>query len=706
MKVIFALGALLITLPAVLLALPFLVDLNPYVARYKPQIEEALHRTVELKDIRLTIWPRLGARVDGFAILDDPKFGASPFASFTSLDVGVRLWPLLRGHVEVEEISLRDPVITVIKDRQGVLNVSTIGGREPGEAEVPGVQPTVPEAEGGPLRALALLAVNHVMLTNGQLTYRDLSTTPKPTEYMVQNLEVRLADVQLGRTPTVSLRGLLQPLNLPVTVDGLLGPLKASGELERLNIKLGLGQTLVALDGSVQGGHASVNLTSPAINSVDVPVPLPLTKPVLVKNLRAHVDVPYPIPAGASSLDVAAVRPVELEMVMGDSTIAVKGSLVNKRAKVLVTASAVGTGDVPLALPLTKPVMIKGLKIEAEVPVPLKDGVSALDQMVVQPLELTAVIGRSTVSVHGRAVGGELRLEVTAPVVHTTDLPVTITALKRSIELKNLRMAAQVKGNRARVTELSLGVFDGQVKGEAGGTLYVTPMPFEGTLAMKGIQIGPLMEALGHEILKVRGTTAADVAVRGRGLTIPELTQALEGTAHMRVTNGTVDGIDLAHEVVALLQVVGVSPDAVNATVFSTLEADFSVRCGVATVKRLVLDSREVQAQVRGTIGFDQALDLKADVALSQTLSWKAASSPVAKLVMSGGRVSVPILIGGTLQSPTYALDAKGVGGKVQEKIQEKLEEQLQQQADKLLKGKSGEAVQKGTDALKRLFGR
>ena len=35
--------------------------------------------------------------------------------------------PLLSGKVEVEEITLRDPVITVIKNKNGVLNVSTIG---------------------------------------------------------------------------------------------------------------------------------------------------------------------------------------------------------------------------------------------------------------------------------------------------------------------------------------------------------------------------------------------------------------------------------------------------------------------------------------------------------------------------------------------------------------------------------------------------
>ncbi|MEK7337524.1 MAG: AsmA family protein, partial [Nitrospirota bacterium] len=87
MKIIVSLVIGFVLLVGVILALPFLIDLNRYQDRYKPLIEEALNRKVQLQDIRLTIWPRLGARVGGVTILDDPAFSAGPFASLTSLDV-------------------------------------------------------------------------------------------------------------------------------------------------------------------------------------------------------------------------------------------------------------------------------------------------------------------------------------------------------------------------------------------------------------------------------------------------------------------------------------------------------------------------------------------------------------------------------------------------------------------------------------------
>ena len=118
-KIVIGLFTVIILLLGGLLTLPFLVDLASYQDHYKPLIEEALNRKIELQGIRLTIWPRLGARVVGFTVMDDPAFSSNPFAALTSLDVGVKLLPLLSKRVEIEDITLREPLITVIKNKDG-----------------------------------------------------------------------------------------------------------------------------------------------------------------------------------------------------------------------------------------------------------------------------------------------------------------------------------------------------------------------------------------------------------------------------------------------------------------------------------------------------------------------------------------------------------------------------------------------------------
>ncbi len=701
MKVVLLLAVVLFVVILGVLALPFLIDLNPYVAEYKPQIEDALQRKVELKDIRLTMWPRLGARVSGFTIMDDAAFGTQPFASFNALEIGVKLRPLLSGRVEVEEISLRDPVITAIKNKDGVLNASTIGSKGAAAPEPSKPQAPAPAAEGGPLKALALLAVDRISLTNGQLIYRDLSIGPKPSEYVLQDLNVHLTDVRLGRLATVHMETVVHPLKLPITVDARAGPLVESGELKDLDVKIGLGKTLLALAGSIMGGQAKLTLTSPSINSADLPAELPLTKPVLVKDLKAHVEAPYPTPAGSTLMDVLTLQPLELNLVMGDSMIGVKGSVMNHRAKAVVTSSAIKSGDLPINLSLDKPVVIKDLAIQAETPFPLSAGAPVLDSLLVQSMELAAVMGGSTVTVKGSAVGGAINVRATSPAINTGDLPVSIAALKKPVDIKNLQMTALVKGNQARVTDLAFQLFGGQVKSGAGITLNATPIPFDGKLAIAGLQLGPVMDALGSDKVSVSGTTVADVSLRGRGYTMPELTQALEGTGHLALKDGKLEGMNLAQEAMTVLKVLGVSPDAVKATAFSAVEADWSIKQGVVHLHKLLMDSHDFNATAQGTIDFDQRLDLKANLALSQALSHKAGSSTVAKLMSSGGRITVPLLIGGTMQAPTYALHSKALGGKVQEKIQEK----VQEQADKLLKGKAGEEIKKGAETLKRLFG-
>src|SRR5512144_2384220 len=208
MKIVVGLVIVLVLLIGGLLSLPFLVDLASYQDQYKPLIENALNRKIQLQSIRLMVWPRIGARVAGFIVLDDPSFSESPFASLGSLDVGVKLMPLLGGTIEVEEITLRKPVIAVIKNKAGVLNISTFGPKTTAQPTVP--RPESPPQQGDPLQALALLAVDRLSIDGGQLTYRDLSNSPA-TEYQIQNLDLLLKSVHLGEMPTLHLGATVQP---------------------------------------------------------------------------------------------------------------------------------------------------------------------------------------------------------------------------------------------------------------------------------------------------------------------------------------------------------------------------------------------------------------------------------------------------------------------------------------------------------------
>jgi AsmA protein len=136
--------------------------------------------------------------------------------------------------------------------------------------------------------------------------------------------------------------------------------------------------------------------------------------------------------------------------------------------------------------------------------------------------------------------------------------------------------------------------------------------------------------------------------------------------------------------------------------VFSTIEGNFGLKQGVIHVERFLMDSHDFQATGAGAIGLDQTLNLNTKLSVSEALSKQmVTATPALRMAMAGNRMTVPMLITGTAQSPVYALDTKALTGKVQEQVKE----QVRGAVDDLLKGKKPD-LEKGKAALKNLFGR
>jgi len=777
-KIVVSLAIGFVLLVGVILALPFLIDLNQYQDRYKPLIEEALNRKIQLQDIRLTIWPRLGARVGGVTILDDPAFNAGPFASLTSLDVGVKLLPLLSRRVEVEEISLHDPVITVITNKDGVMNVSTIGARttSPSTAETG----TVPPPGGDPLKILALFAVDRVSIEGGTLTYRDLSAAPA-TEYQAQDFELLLKSVRLGQTPSIHLKATVLPYNLPVTMDGGFGPLVETLEVQQYDFVLGFGKVALAVKGALVGSRLDATLSAPAINTADLPVALPLQKPLLIKDLLVTAKAPYPLKQGVSPLELADISNLSLALIMGNSSVQVKGTVLNGEANVTLASPSLNTADLPVAVPLTKQVELKDLTVTAKTRVPFNPAAPPLEIADVSDLRVALALGRSLIHVNGTILNGQANMTATSPSINTADLPVAVpltkpvelkdltvtaktrvpfnpaappleivdvsdlrlgvilgksilsikgtllaghanvtlsspsvqtgdlpleTGLAKSVELRNLLVNADLKGPNARLSNASFQLFDGQFKADGEVSTGSPIPPFRGKVKIDGLQLGPALAAISPgNTVSMSGTAAMDLAVTGRGFTMPDLTKALEGPGHLRIKNGKIEGINLMEEATALLKVAGLSPDRLKTTAFSAIETDVMIKQGLVNVQKLLMDSHDFQATGAGTVGFDQALNLAVNLHLSPALSQKlAASSPIAKIALKEGRLRLPFQITGTIQSPAYGLDTEELTGKVQEQVKEKVTEALKGILDGTTNPK--DLQQQGKDLLKGLLGR
>jgi AsmA protein len=229
--------------------------------------------------------------------------------------------------------------------------------------------------------------------------------------------------------------------------------------------------------------------------------------------------------------------------------------------------------------------------------------------------------------------------------------------------------------------------------------------PFSGGVAVIGVQLGPALSTVADTPISVSGTAGADLSLQGRGFSMSDLTKALQGTGHMAIKDGKIQGVNILQEVVSALKVAGISIDDPNATVFSTIETDLAIKQGVINVKNFLMDSHDFRATGGGTIGFDQRLNLIVNLNLSQEVSQKlAGASPVVKIALKDGRLSLPLAITGTAQAPTYGVDLKGLTGKMQEQVKKKVEDAV----GGLLKGttKPEDLKREGQELLKGLFGR
>ena len=700
MKVLFRIATIILLLLGVGLSLPFLIDLNKYQDRYRPLIEEALNRKVSLQDIRLTIWPRIGARVAGFTVQDDPSFRSGPFASLSSLDVGVKLLPLLGGRIEVEELTLRDPVIVVLKNKTGVMNISTLGSQEPA-APKPKAPPGEPA--GDPLRALALLAVERVSIDGGKLTYRD-DSRPIPLEYAVHDLEFLLTSVHLGDTPRLHAAAVVQPFSLPVRLDGTLGPLTETLDVKHFAFDLVLGRIPLSAKGGAIQGDLDITVSSPLINTADIPMAMPLTKPVHVKDLHLTAHLDYRQTTGSTFLDTMEVKDLGLALAMGQSVVNLKGTAARGIAHITAASSHVNSADLPVALRLVKPVEIKNLHLSARAKYPPKEAAPPLELADITDFGASAIMGSSVAEVQGTLNGGVGKATLVSKGLNTADLPVTVP-LKQPVQISGLHVAAEIKNQEARLNTLAFEIFNGSVKGQGSMGIGAAAPPFHAKFTAEGLQLHPLVDAAGLSPLSLSGTAATSLSLSGRGFTMPDLTRALEGAGTVIIKNGKLDGLNLVQEVAALLKVAGLSPDGVKATLFSTVNGDFTVRQGLVTVQRLLMDSHDFQATGNGTIGLDQTVHLGLNLKLSQSLSQRvAAASPIARVALSGGRLSLPLIIAGTLQRPSYGLDSKMFAGNVQEQAKQKAKETVED----LLQGKAtpDDLRQQGKSLLKDLFGK
>lgn len=218
-KILAVIGAVLVVIIAALLIIPSLIDWNSY----KPQITQAVHeatgRNLDIRgDLSMSVLPFPALSVEKVSLGNLPGAQDPDMVSVEEVRVSVALMPLLTGNVQVTEISLIDPVISIETFEDGSNNLvfdpaqAVTSGPDAGTIATPSSPSSA--SEGGQ-------ATPDAQSGGSNAGSSDFTST-----IQIDRLEIENATI-LYHTPGSTER--IEGLTLGVSADSLNGPAKGEG---------------------------------------------------------------------------------------------------------------------------------------------------------------------------------------------------------------------------------------------------------------------------------------------------------------------------------------------------------------------------------------------------------------------------------------------------------------------------------------------
>src|SRR5262249_44936859 len=164
-------GIVVVVLIVIVLVAPFLIPVNQFRPTIEAKASAALGRKVEVGNLSFSLFSgALGA--DNLSIADDPKYSKSAFLTAKSVNVGVEIMPLILSKtLNVTEIVIDSPQVSLIRDAAGEWNYSSLGGSAGKEqAGAPAKPASAPASSSSSSSVPGEFSVQKLELKNGRIT--------------------------------------------------------------------------------------------------------------------------------------------------------------------------------------------------------------------------------------------------------------------------------------------------------------------------------------------------------------------------------------------------------------------------------------------------------------------------------------------------------------------------------------------------------
>ena len=240
-KFLLILLALIVVLIAAVVAVPFLLPMDTYKQQIEAQVERATGRKLEIDGpLDISLLPRLAVTAEDVRFANVAGSPRPDMVRLKGLQAELKIWPLLRGSVEVDRFVLVEPQFQLEIDAAGRPNwaLGAPEGAAPAQqAEAPQPPGTATGQPGGGMRLpITELKLGDIRIQNGTLA---LSDARSGTERRIEaiNLDVDLPDLQsaLGAKGSLVYQG--KPVELALAVERPLALLQSGSSPVRLTGK-------------------------------------------------------------------------------------------------------------------------------------------------------------------------------------------------------------------------------------------------------------------------------------------------------------------------------------------------------------------------------------------------------------------------------------------------------------------------------------
>ncbi len=656
-KLFVSLFLIVAVLVGAVIALPFLVPSDVIRDQVVATVKAKTGRDLVIRgNTSFAVFPTLGVTLEDVTLSDPPAMGGGTLLQMKSLNMLVKLWPLLRREVEIERFVLNQPVINLRVDGKGRKNwefarLDTAGPRPDvfRFAMLSPITPALaaPEKEAAALRSLYL---REVRIYGGTVNYADARSGVRHSLRKV-NL---VAEQAAAEAPLV-LRGDFDWQREVVQFDATLPALKqlnaqGRGALQ-LNIKAPYGQ--LGLKGTVETAQgfalrARTEASSPSLDRLvawlgggsSAPALASLKKASITGQLQA---TPAQVTFGAAVIKLADMTARgDIAVELARSRPLLRGALHFDRINLAhFTGADAGSGRAAGATSGAAGRLVGSLDTGAggRSPAGGGGGGGTGDAWSAEPLGFEGL----------RLVDAKLNLQadrITHEKIHTG------RAVLR-IDIDNGRA-------ETRLEKLAL------YRGEATGRVIVNARDSRPSLRLvldtRNVDVRPLLnDAAGFDWLSGKGNF--NIALNGNGRSQREIVGSLGGSGALAFRDGAIEGIDIAKLLRNLDPAAlagGLSASRDEKTAFTSLTANFKVKRGVV-----------ILPEGRGVVMMGPLLRMRAHGTISlprKTLDINARPKLVASARGQGGRsdlagIEVPVRLTGPWSAPRPQMDLQALLG-------------------------------------------